>query len=108
MALEGDVRPFSLTEDSFDQTTFMGRCRKMMQITDPRVVLISEHRVRYALKLLREFQVGPDWPCLVHLTASQRMRYLGTKQTVQLTLFRNERKTSNLRHLNGAQHAFTL
>ena len=55
--MEGVVRPFSLTEDKFDQSTYIGRCRKMMEITDPRVVLISEDRVRYALKLLREYQV---------------------------------------------------
>lgn len=51
-----DIPHFSLTEDRYDQTTYYGRFRKMLDIVDPRTLLCSKQDLDEAVKLLNDFE----------------------------------------------------
>ena len=50
------VTPFSLETERYDQTTYYGRFRKMLDIVDPRTLLCSQYEIDDAMKLLKDFE----------------------------------------------------
>ena len=55
---QSDVRPFSLTEPKYDQSTFEGRLKSILLKIDPRNVLITDEELSDAQKLLEKFENG--------------------------------------------------
>mmetsp|Transcript_22486 Transcript_22486/g.62628 ORF Transcript_22486/g.62628 Transcript_22486/m.62628 type:complete len:377 (-) Transcript_22486:132-1262(-) len=58
-----DVLPFSLKGDRYDQSTYYGRFRKMLDVVDPRTLLTSKQELDDAVNLLKEFE---DHQTLMH------------------------------------------
>ena len=59
-----DVPPFSLETERYDQSTYYGRFRKMLDVVDPRTLLCSQKEIDDAVKLLKRF---PRFAvCVVH------------------------------------------
>ena len=51
------VPPFSMTEPRYDQKTFQGRLKTMMNIVNPAMLFVSDARLQAAEQLLQEFKV---------------------------------------------------
>lgn len=54
--------PFSLDKERYDQSTYMGRFRRMLDIVDPRTLICSEDEIQGALKLLKDFEEKKPLP----------------------------------------------
>ena len=52
------MKPFSLTGDRYDQDTYIGRLRRMLDICDPTSLINSEASIREAERKLAQFQSG--------------------------------------------------
>ena len=51
-----DVPPFSLETERYDQSTYYGRFRKMLDVVDPRTLLCSQKEIDDAVQLLKRFE----------------------------------------------------
>lgn len=51
-----DVPPFSLEKERYDQATYYGRFRKMVEVVDPRTLFYPQKDVDDAVNLLKDFQ----------------------------------------------------
>ncbi|KAL9982438.1 hypothetical protein ACROYT_G004478 [Oculina patagonica] len=47
---------FSLNESRFDQTTYLGRYKRCLDVTDPRTLFVSERKLEESIKLLKQFE----------------------------------------------------
>ena len=47
---------FSLEGERYDQATYYGRFRKMLDVVDPRTLLCSQREIDDAVQLLKEFE----------------------------------------------------
>eukprot|EP01116_Phalansterium_solitarium_P004910 TRINITY_DN1611_c0_g2_i1.p1 TRINITY_DN1611_c0_g2~~TRINITY_DN1611_c0_g2_i1.p1 ORF type:complete len:332 (-),score=88.34 TRINITY_DN1611_c0_g2_i1:901-1896(-) len=56
MAAERSLIVVDLERPRFDQSTFYGRLRHFMQITDPRVCLVNESKLQRSLSVLSEYR----------------------------------------------------
>lgn len=52
-----DIPPFSLEEERFDQTTYYGRFRKMVDVVDPRSLLCNQQEIDTAVDMLKDFEI---------------------------------------------------
>ena len=53
---DDSVPPFSLKADRYDQSTYYGRFRKMLDVVDPRTLLCSQQELDDAVQLLKDFE----------------------------------------------------
>mmetsp|Transcript_18517 Transcript_18517/g.40297 ORF Transcript_18517/g.40297 Transcript_18517/m.40297 type:complete len:374 (-) Transcript_18517:454-1575(-) len=53
---DGNVPPFSLHGDRYDQSTFYGRFQTMLEVVDPRTLLCSKQGLDDAVQLLKDFE----------------------------------------------------
>ena len=51
-----DVPPFSLENERYDQATYYGRFRKMVDVVDPRTLFYSQRQIDDAVNLLKDFE----------------------------------------------------
>jgi tricarboxylate carrier len=57
-----NVAPFSLDGERYDQTTYYGRFRKMLDVTDLRTLLCSKQEINAAVDLLKDFEEQQKQP----------------------------------------------
>jgi tricarboxylate carrier len=50
--------PFSLSADKFDQSTYMGRFWRFLDIVDPRMAFVSDEELDSSRRLLAEYKAG--------------------------------------------------
>lgn len=49
---------FSLTESRFDQSTYWGRLKRCLDVTDPRTLFVGEKKLQESIDLLKQFENG--------------------------------------------------
>eukprot|EP00551_Chaetoceros_affinis_P008052 CAMPEP_0203683320 /NCGR_PEP_ID=MMETSP0090-20130426/47461_1 /ASSEMBLY_ACC=CAM_ASM_001088 /TAXON_ID=426623 /ORGANISM="Chaetoceros affinis, Strain CCMP159" /LENGTH=350 /DNA_ID=CAMNT_0050552463 /DNA_START=200 /DNA_END=1252 /DNA_ORIENTATION=+ len=54
-----EVPPFSLDKERYDQNTYLGRYRRMLDIVDPRTLLYTNAEIETARSLLNTFRSNP-------------------------------------------------
>ena len=59
--LSNGTPPFSLTAPRFDQSTYLGRIRHFVEVTDCRTLLTTEKELQSALDLLDKYKTGLLW-----------------------------------------------
>ncbi|EDV20015.1 uncharacterized protein TRIADDRAFT_32552 [Trichoplax adhaerens] len=68
--------PFTLGKSRFDQSTFLGRLRHFLDVTDPRTLFVSEKQLQDSIKLLNEYKIGklPDGVTNEQLWKAQKIK----------------------------------
>jgi tricarboxylate carrier len=51
------IQPFSLTDERFDQKTYLGRFLKMLNICDPSMLFYSEAAIKHAVDVLHDYAI---------------------------------------------------
>lgn len=73
------VPPFSLTASRYDESTLWGRYQHMLDVIDPRTLLVSDSEVNRALRLLDEYKRGSIPP---HVTDADLWRARKVKEAI--------------------------
>ena len=58
--ISNDIPPFSLEKERYDQTTYSGRFRKMVDVVDPRTLFYSQKDIDEAVNLLKDFKTQEE------------------------------------------------